>query len=74
MSLTKSSYRAGRLRTRVDLRGKEQVLDSLSIVGESKIGSGAVSSQGSYWSAGRLTSGTSCVAGVHIGPQYIPHK
>ena len=34
------------------------------MLGVSKTGS--VSSQGSYWSAGRLTSGTSRVAGVDI--------
>ena len=59
---------------RVDLRGKKGVSKSLPVVGESKTGSGLVSSQGSSWktgtglvstqgsswSAGRLTSGTSC--------------
>ena len=58
-SITKSSYRAGRRRTRVDLPGKGQVSESLPVVGESKTGSGELSSKGSYWSVGRLTSGTS---------------
>ena len=42
-SITKSPYRAGRRRTLVDLRGKEQVSGSLPVVGESKTGLGGVS-------------------------------
>ena len=58
-SIIKPSYRGGRRRTRVDQRGKEQVSESFPVVGESKTGSGGVSSQCPYWSGGRLTSGTS---------------
>ena len=43
----------------MDLQGKEEVSESLPVAVESKTGSGLVSSQGSSWSAGRLTSGTS---------------
>ena len=39
-SITKSSYHVGRCRTRVDLRGKGQVSESLPVVVESKTGSG----------------------------------
>ena len=65
--ITKSSYRAGRRCTRVDLRCEGQVSESLPVVGEFKTGSGWVSSQGSYHSVGRLTSGTSWVADVEMG-------
>ena len=49
----------GRRRTRVDLRGKEQVSESLSVVGESKPRSGAGLRRARIGSVGRLTSGTS---------------
>ena len=65
--ITKSSYRAGRRSTRVDLRCEGQVPESLPVVGEFKTGSGWVFSQGSYHSVGRLTSGTSWVADVEMG-------
>ena len=37
---TKSSYRAGRRRTRVDMRGKGQVSESLPVVGSLKLDQG----------------------------------
>ena len=66
LSITKSSYCVGQNCIRVDLWCKEQVSESLSVVGESKTGSQGVSLQGLHWSAGRLTSGISWVAGVNI--------
>ena len=45
-AITKSSICAGRRRTRVDLWGKEEVPESFTVAGESKTGSGLVSSQG----------------------------